>query len=616
MKSRTSSFNPTVFKKDCTRFAPAWGCYLIALLLGLISLTDAGASYYRIQVIGNLISVMAWVNMIYAAVVAQLLFGDLYNSRLCNALHALPVTRDGWFVTHTAAGLAFALVPNLVALPALPMMKLGAGWSAGLWWLLAADLQYLFFFGVAVLCLMMTGNRLGQAALYILVNFVGYLAYWMATSLYEPLLYGIQIPEEPFVVISPLVEMSQLSGVFSIDCERIMDDMGSFSHYEVYGVAPGEGWGYMAICAILGVLALAAALVLYRKRKLEYAGDFVAFRILEPVALILATVFGGGFFHLFSDAFFGLNLQYVLLAVGMVVCFFACQMLLERSTRVFRKKTFLGCGAIMAVFALTLVLTYFDPVGVTRYMPEADEVESITFSRGYSVYRHEDFPFEATEIEDIEAILGVHEDCIDRSANTIRVAGEAVYSPFNLRLEYKLKNGRTVNRFYDVHPLSEAGQVLKDYFTRPECVLGFPAEKAPEMADYIFSIYTDSREGYRTDLEGLDVEEMLSAIVADCQAGNMAQVSGFHYPNGVTTVDPLEDETYDDVIAYIEIGWDHEALETAMQGNSESVGILSYTHIRVYRSCTNTLKWLEDNDLLTEEQHNELGGVTATFTTG
>lgn len=619
MKSRTSSFNLTVFKKDLTRFAPAWGCYLIALLLGLISLTDAGESYYRIQVIGNLVSVMAWVNMIYAAVVAQLLFGDLYNSRLCNALHAMPVTRQGWFVTHTVAGLAFALVPNLVVLLALPMMNLGAGWSAGLWWLLAADMQYLFFFGVAVLCLMMTGNRLGQAALYIVVNFAGYLAYWMAKSLYEPLLYGIYLPEEPFVAICPLVQISQLSDVFIIDYERIVDDLGSFSHYEVYGVAPGEGWGYMAICAVLGAVALVAALPLYRKRKLECAGDFVAFRILEPVALILATVFGGGFFYLFGDALFGLNIQaYVLLAIGMVVCFFACQMLLERSTRVFRKKAFLGCGAIMAVFALTLALTAWDPVGITRYIPEADEVESVTFSRGYSLYRHEDFPFEATEAEDIEAILGVHTDCIDRSANTMLNLDtvEEGYNLFNLRLEYKLKNGKTVNRFYDVHPQSKAGQVLKDYFTRPECVLGFPAEKAPEMADYIFSIYTDGREGYRTELEGLDLEEMLSAIVADCEAGNMAQVTGFHYPNGMATVDQPQDKVYDDVIAYIEIGWDHEALETAIQGNSEAAGILSYTHIRVYRSCTNTLKWLEENDLLTEEQHNELGGVTATFTTG
>ena len=48
---------------------------------------------------------------------AQLLFGDLYHSRLCNALHAMPVTREGWFLTHSAAGLAFYayIVPFLIS---------------------------------------------------------------------------------------------------------------------------------------------------------------------------------------------------------------------------------------------------------------------------------------------------------------------------------------------------------------------------------------------------------------------------------------------------------------------------------------------------------------------
>ena len=33
MKSRTSFFNKTIFQKDLTRFAPAWGVCLILMLL-------------------------------------------------------------------------------------------------------------------------------------------------------------------------------------------------------------------------------------------------------------------------------------------------------------------------------------------------------------------------------------------------------------------------------------------------------------------------------------------------------------------------------------------------------------------------------------------------------
>ena len=107
MKSRTSSFNLTVFKKDITRFAPSWGAYLILLLLVLTTISDSGYAYHRARNVQDAIVAMGWANLIYGVVVAQLIFGDLYNPRLCNALHAMPITRDGWFATIRPRRLAF-----------------------------------------------------------------------------------------------------------------------------------------------------------------------------------------------------------------------------------------------------------------------------------------------------------------------------------------------------------------------------------------------------------------------------------------------------------------------------------------------------------------------------
>lgn len=615
MKSRTSSFNPTVFKKDLTRFAPAWGVYLIFLLLVLVAAAGDGGDYYRTRNMGDFIVIMAWVNLFYACVVAQLLFGDLYNSRLCNALHAMPVTRESWFVTHSAAGAAFSLIPNLViAVLAVPMLNLGAGWPSIPLWFGASILQYVFYFGIGVLCVMLSGNRLGQLALYAIINFASMLDYWLASNIYEPLLHGIQFDGEVFYPLCPVLEISQLGDLIVIDSERILDEFDNFMYYEIHGVAPGEGWGYMALCAAVGIVALLGALALYRKRKLECAGDFVAFSKTEPAVLVLVTIFAGGFFHLFGELF-GMDIQYVLLFAGMVVGFFACRMLLERTTRVFRKDTILDCGSILLLFALTLAITAWDPAGITRYMPETSEIESITFSDSYSLYRHSENDYTVTEAADIEAILAVHADCIDGDAKRIDELHPDSYNLLSVRLEYKLKNGKTVNRFYDVYPPSEAGQMLKGYFTTPECVLGFPAEQAPQMAQYIFSFYTDAKESNIHDLEGLDMEALLEAIVADCEAGNMAQFSGYHYPTNYDLLGyPVEE--IDNVIAWLEIGWDHEQIETTQQGYTDAYGIISYTSLRVYRSCANTLRWLEDNNLLTEDQQKELGGVTEIFTTG
>lgn len=596
MKSRTSSFNLMVFQKDLTRFAPCWAAYLILLVLVLVNIADSGNAYYRLMNVQDAILAMNWVNLIYAAVVAQLIFGDLYNSRLCNALHAMPVTRDGWFTSHTASGLVFSFLPNLaVALLALPVLRLGAGWSGVFWWLLASQLQYLFYFGVAVLCIMLSGNRLGQLAVYAMICFAGLAAYWLASSIYEPLLYGIRFSDVPFLRFCPLGWISQLSDVLLIDSIRVNDEFGNYMHTQVVSVAPGEGWGYMAICAAVGAVALVAAVVLYRKRKLECAGDFVAFKGMEPVVQVLVTIFAGGFFHLFGDLF-GFGTKYVLVFCGMVVGYFACRMLLMRTNRVFQKRGFLGCGLILAVFALTLVVTKLDPAGITRYVPEAEEVESVTFSQSYSLIRHQEHPFIATELADIEALLEVHGDCITKEASSQPGGPEPDYDTMNLRLEYKLKNGKVVNRFYEVYPGTQAGQILKGYYTRPECVLGFPAEQAYEMLPYLRTIYVDGMEYEQFDLEDLDLEAMMDAILADCAAGNMAQFRSYHYPNNYDLVD----ENFDMGICYLELGWDHEKLETIRQGESDAYGIISYSSIRIYRSCTNTIRWMEESGLLTE----------------
>ena len=616
MKSRTSFFEKTVFRKDLTRFAPAWGAYLVILLLALVSMSGRNAAYYRAQNVRDSIIVMTWVNLVYAAVVAQLIFGDLFTSRMCNALHALPLRRETWFCTHIASGIVYSLGPNLLlALAALPVMRLEAAWSAVFWWLLASELQYLFFFGIAVFCVMLSGNRLGQLALYGVLQFGGLLIYWMASAIYEPFLYGIQFSEIPFMKTCPMAYLANANDVLVMDYERISNAVGDSFTYQIYGIAPGDGWGYMGICALVGLLALIFALTLYRRRKLECAGDLVAFAQLHPAVTVIATVFAGVVFHLFADAF-GMSLRSVILGGGMVIGFFCCRMLLERTTRVFRKKEFLFCGAILAVFGLSVLLTYLDPVGITRYIPAADQVESIFISQSYSLTYHSEFPYTATSPEDIAALQRVHKMGITKEATRMPEATEEVYNDFTIRLEYKLKNGKTVNRFYNIYPTTEAGEILKDYFTTTDCVLGAPPDQIQGLKPYIRSLYSSGWEMVEYDLEQMDLSGLLDAVAADCAAGHMAQMDGYHHPSNY---DLLGYTDTDYVVTYLELGFDRDLLK---QGHPDSHGdsIVRYRCIRIYRSCENTLRWLEDNGLLTEDIQKEMalyyGGPVAAFTTG
>ena len=134
-------------------------------------------------------------------------------------------------------------------------------------------------------------------------------------------------------------------------------------------------------------------------------------------------------------------------------------------------------------------------------------------------------------------------------------------------------------------------------------VVGMPAEELVEVAPYIHAVYAQGREGKETDLEGLDIEGMLAAIAADCQAGNMAQFSGYHHP---VNYDLLKLENIDYVVTYLELGWDREVLELDSHPDARYSPTLRYTNLRVYASCTNTLKWMEENGLLTEEMQREM----------
>ena len=621
MKSRTSFFEKTVFHKNLTRFAPAWGAYLVILLLALVSMADRPSAYYRVQNLRDAIIIMSWVNLIYAAVVAQLIFGDLFTSRMCNALHALPLRRETWFCTHVVSGVACSCLPNLaLALLALPVMRLEAAWSAVFWWLLASELQYLFFFGIAVFCVMLSGNRLGQLALYGMLQFGGVISYWLVSSVYEPFLHGIQFSELPFAKSCPMAYLAEYSDILVIDYARISNAAGDGFTYQIYGVAPGDGWGYMGICALVGLLALLCALVLYRHRKLECAGDFVAFDRMQPAVTVIATVFAGVVFHVFADSF-GMNLRSVMLGGGMVIGFFGCRMLLERTTRVFRKKTFLFCGSILAVFGLTVLLTYLDPAGVTRYIPKAEDVESITFSQSYSLSSHSEFPYTATSPEDIAALQRVHALGITKESAQPD-GGKEMYNGFNIRLEYKLKNGKTVNRFYDIYPTSEAGVILKDYFTTTECVLGVPAEKIQTLTPHIRSLFIAGYDEVLYDLDNLDIPGLLEAVAADCAAGNMAQMDGYHYPSNYDLLGYSYEEI-DDIVFYLEIGWDREWIRAGIQAHPDAgydpMPTLRYKTFRVYRSCENTISWMEENGLVSEEMQQELiekfGGPTVYFET-
>lgn len=275
MRTQTSYFNTTALRKDLTRFAPLWGLYTLALLCGLMLLAgdDSEGSYYLADNFSNLHVVMAPVNMGHAFLMAAVLFGDLFNSRMCNGLHALPLRREGWFAVHTVSGLLSSAVPTavmtLVALSLLMRSNVENAWQLPLYFWAFSNLQFLFFFATAVFAAQCVGNFVGMGLMYLLLNLGSLMVFEIVDSMFTPLLYGVVTPAAGFKFLSPVYTMMK-QPLFEQDWMRGLERMNTFTF------TPTEYWGYLLGCAGLGLVLLAVACLLYRRRKLETAGEFVA----------------------------------------------------------------------------------------------------------------------------------------------------------------------------------------------------------------------------------------------------------------------------------------------------------------------------------------------------
>lgn len=498
MKLRISFFNPGVLKKDTTRFFPVWGLYSILLLVLYFMLTDnadgAGEIAYNMV---DMIPISAVVNLGYGLICAFMLFGDLFNSRLCNALHAMPMRREGWFFTHLTAGLLFMAVPNsLFAL--IIGLQMESFCYISLWWLATACMQFLFFFGVGVLSVTCAGNRLGATALYGIFNFLPVLVYVLFECFYLPLLPGIVNDWERYAVFTPVYEM--VSATY-LDYSHM-----SGYHFEITEVFP-QAFGYVGICAGVGVVALILALWVYKKRKLESAGDLLSVKSLKFLFLPVCAYGMGALFYLLGELVIS-QLQYVMLVIGLVVGFFAGQMLLDKSVKVFRAKNLLSLAAMALLLFGSIALTALDPIGVTRYVPKTQQVQEVSF---LSRWKNDVL---LTEQSDIETVIRIHKDQIGR-------VDDGYHDSYPFTIEYTLNNGRRVTRSYSIVLTPETKNDLNEIYSRWESI--FPTKDWQSLYAITKTVYVN---GYQVPQK--EIEPLIKAIALDCDSSNMAQFYVLH----------------------------------------------------------------------------------------
>ena len=493
MKSGTSYFNGPLFRKTVQRFWPLWFSYAFVLALALpVKLAgrlgraapgpDAArlAQFVPLEFLSGLGLCVAPA---IACASAMAVYSHLYFQRSAAAYGMLPVRREGVFVSVTLAGLLPLIAVDLLA--ALACLAAGASQfeavlPAALSLFGALSLMVLAYFGIAAFCAQLTGSIIILPILFVAVNIAAVVFEGVTASVVGEFVYGFTARDYGLDLFSPFVGMaarSQCSPVY----QALADGSMGVTGYEY------TGWAYSCCCAAVGALLLWPSGLLYKRRKLETAGDVVAIDVLRPVfrycaavacALLLAFLLMD--LVLPDAASMGLKgavIFSLFMLAGGLIGWLAAEMLVQKSFRVFRMgRKWFGFAGLWLLLTALLMCGELDVTGYERRVPGADEVLSVQVQVSGS-------GMELSERGNIEAVVRLHERIVEGKAGYERAQlgwyqepGSA--APQNISLKYELADGSRLQRRYYISLDAAAAAELESVSNTVEGIL---ARKLPSI---------------------------------------------------------------------------------------------------------------------------------------
>lgn len=491
MRSKTSCFNGTLFRKNLSRYWPLWGLasfggamFPLAMLLELLhngfrfwSPLETRQAYYTVLSYG-----VPVISIVYAILCAMAVWSYLYNARSVGMMHTLPIRREGLFVTNVLSGLTMMAIPYAVTgvLLVLVTMLFGGFEPMGvLVTVLGVMGESLFFFGLATFCAFIVGNVFMLPALYGLLNFIAVLTDFMVNLLAQGFCFGLNSSYSGTVEwLSPVVYLVQkISPNSTYETQWVTDRLGG-QRYEtsvLTSVTLENGW-LIAAYAAAGAALLGLAWLLYRRRRSESAGDVVAVGWMKPVfrygCAVYAAILGGRLLYALlwesfqNGQYFALLPMILCMIAGGAVGYYAASMLLAKTPRVF-KTTWKGMLAVALGCAALCGAMKYDLFGVTRRIPAPDSVKLVNvYAAGSNYYLtpgKDDVLIEKvrtlhqTIIDDKDYILGYrsrtdYDFVADTASTEMAVEDSGAQSTIsNIRITYMLNSGLKVERRYRLY---------------------------------------------------------------------------------------------------------------------------------------------------------------------
>lgn len=537
MRFGTSFFNGTLYQKTVMRFWPVWALYLIfwLMVLPMRFLSEAMRrsqweseadliAYLQMQArdIPTMLRSLLILSAIMGILCAMAVFSYLYSNRSACMIHALPMRRETIFGSQYLAGLSFFMVPHIIIYVLMLATEVSMNclnlWSLTLWFLVQSGTCF-FFYSFGVFCAMFTGHLLALPVFYGILNGLVLVVLVLIQEVCRIYLYGFAgfgtIVEEGAVWLTPFIKLYtaiNTSYVQPLDQVRLFDAK------------------VVIVYAVVGVLLTVAALLLYRGRHIESAGDVVSVKIVRPIfkyGFALCVGLSGG---MVTKAILYLenNVAFMLwMVIWGIVGYFVAEMLLQKSFRVL--KAWKGSVAVVVAIVLFSVSIYQDWYGFEQWTPNPEQVERVQLTglRG-SPWDSANSEIDRDDAEGIAQMVALHQAIIHQDTT-----GKGNQDIGWATITYIMKDGHTIRRSYDGIPMYEgdlttegtvayAAQAILD--DRENVLQLYDMEEVEEgrlVECYINSIWNEETKNTETLYIDGGTQQLWDAVQQDFAEGTL-----------------------------------------------------------------------------------------------
>lgn len=434
--------------------------------------------------------VMIPLSLLFLVAFSVTAFGYMHRRRSVDLFHALPIRRTPLLLGSLAAG--YTVLVLVVTLNSLLCgivgLALGAGKPFTFPWLLSGIGYQLLLLAAAMaltLFLMVASGTLVNAVLSGILLSVGWpILCFCGATIIQMTLPGSTLETSAEVVTAMVPYLAIFMPFLGYDP---IISLLSFSA----GDTGLYGDGSYNMCSLLvvwwcvfTVLLLAASILVYRKRKSEYAENSFSFPALRVVIqFLVSAAFGLGCGVVFGDIFNQTWVFFLAVLIGSAVAHTVAQILWMKGVRRFQKSLPVY-GVLMACLCLFFVGLATGGLGYVTRIPNPTQVESVTLEMpdyyyddsresylahnvGFYVWNdanntdgalpEEDAKYTEMELKprltkqgNIEAAEEMHEAIIDYYSTPYLPFRNNLdrYDNYSCILRYQLSDGKSLERTY------------------------------------------------------------------------------------------------------------------------------------------------------------------------